>query len=57
MRHPARALVRSSAFVERYHSADVIAGQYLSLYCKLLDGKFSGGLRATLTTGSETCRA
>jgi glycosyltransferase involved in cell wall biosynthesis len=27
---------RSSAFVERYHSADVIAGQYLSLYRTVL---------------------
>ena len=35
---------RSSAFVERYHSADVIAGQFLSLYRTLLDGGFSGGL-------------
>jgi hypothetical protein len=35
---------RSSAFVERYHSADVIAEQYLSLYRKLLDGEFSGGV-------------
>ena len=32
----------SSAFVERYHSAEVIAGQYLALYRKLLDSKFSG---------------
>ena len=48
---------RSSAFVERYHSADVIAGQYLSLYRTLLAGEFSGGLRETATTGAETCRA
>ena len=30
---------RSSAFVERYHSADVIAGQYLALYQSLLEGE------------------
>ena len=29
---------RSSAFAERYHSADVIAGHYLSLYRTLLEG-------------------